>query len=305
MPKVSIVMPVYNGELYIKETLDSLLNQTFKDFELLIVNDASTDSTLEILNDYVLKDSRIKILDNEFQKGIVGGLNTAIKNSSGEYIARADADDIHKKDRLALQVEFLDKHKNVGIVGGGYAPFNQSGKIRDLYHPSSPIELAYKFIFNNYFVHPTVMFRKSIVEDVGVYSQVKAEDYELFSRVLQKYKGYNLHKILIDYREHSNNLSTTNAYPIKESVEKTSKDNFLFYFGDLKNYNILKRYILTNTISIRDILKVLKLNYKFIKVIKKNYKMPIYNRYLVEFFIKQHLNIFGIILYKIFKLKIK
>lgn len=115
MPKISVVMPAYNAEKYIGEAIESILNQTFKDFEFIIINDGSVDHTKEIIREY--NDPRIVLLENDKNRGIVLSLNKGLDAATGKYIARMDADDIALKNRFERQVEYLDEHKDIGVLG--------------------------------------------------------------------------------------------------------------------------------------------------------------------------------------------
>lgn len=117
LPLVSVLMPVYNSEKYIRDAIDSILNQTYRKFELLIIYDSSSDKTEEIVNNYKIKDDRIKVIKNELPGGIIGALNTGFKYSKGDYIARMDSDDISKPDRFECQLEYFETYKNIGLVG--------------------------------------------------------------------------------------------------------------------------------------------------------------------------------------------
>ena len=128
-PKVSVIMSVYNGEKYLKEAINSILNQTFKDYEFIIVNDASTDKSIKILEEYAKKDNRIGLIHNEKNIGLTRSLNKAIKSANGAYIARQDADDISLPPRLEEEVNFLDKHPTVGLVGSYAWMIDEKGKI--------------------------------------------------------------------------------------------------------------------------------------------------------------------------------
>lgn len=124
-PKVSVVMSVYNGEKYLPETIDSILNQTFKDFEFIIINDGSTDKTAKILTSY--DDPRIRIFNQE-NMGLTKSLNRAISLAKGEYIARMDADDISYPERLKKQVDYLNKNPDIGLVGSKYIRIDKRGR---------------------------------------------------------------------------------------------------------------------------------------------------------------------------------
>ena len=184
-PKISVIMPVYNGEKYLKESIKSILNQSFNDFELLIINDKSIDRTEEIIKECAGKDDRIRLIQNQNQKGLPGALNTGLAAARGYYIARMDQDDISQPYRLKMEYEFLETHPQICIVGGGYAPFNENGHRINIFHPASSIEIAWRFISNTYFCHPSVMFRREIIEDIGGYPDVGAEDFAFFSKIVR------------------------------------------------------------------------------------------------------------------------
>ena len=115
MPKVTVLMPVYNGSKYLKAAIDSILSQSFTDFEFLIINDGSTDDSVKIINSY--HDQRIKLIDNKINQGLVAVLNQGLKLAIGEYIARMDSDDFSTCNRLSQQVRFMDKHNDIGVLG--------------------------------------------------------------------------------------------------------------------------------------------------------------------------------------------
>ena len=127
-PKISVVMAVYNGERHLREAIDSILNQTFADFEFVIIDDASTDRSGRILQEYAGKDKRIVIIGNETNMGLSKSLNKGIRLTKGEYIARMDADDISFPDRFEKQVKFLDDHNDIGILGTHYLQMDIGGK---------------------------------------------------------------------------------------------------------------------------------------------------------------------------------
>jgi glycosyltransferase involved in cell wall biosynthesis len=200
-PKVSIVMPVFNGEAFLKQALLSILDQTFKNFELIIVDDASTDKTISILKNF--KDKRAKIIRNKENLGVSKSLNLGIKEAEGEYIARFDADDICKPDRLKKQVEFLDSHPEYVLVSSGAELINASGKIigKEDY-PSEDKQLRLNLYKRNSFVHPAAMYRKKAFEKVGGYRNIfnGAEDYDLWFRLMRLGKAFNFKEPLIQRR---------------------------------------------------------------------------------------------------------
>lgn len=211
-PKVSVIMSVYNGGKYLRGAIDSILNQTFKDFEFIIVNDGSTDNTEEILNTY--SDKRLKIITQE-KMGLAKSLNKAIKISKGKYIARMDADDLSLPKRLELQVAFLDKHKNVGLIGTAFSYINGDGKI--LLTVSMPADneiIQKRLLKENCFVHGSVMIGREVLEKVGYYREEFkcSQDYDLFLRIAKHYKVGNLKEVLYKWRLHKEAVTITRLW---------------------------------------------------------------------------------------------
>ena len=202
-PEISVIMSVYNGERYLREAIESILNQTFKDFEFIIIDDGSTDRTPEILREYAKKDERIKIITNPKNIGLTKSLNKAIKKAKGEYIARMDADDIAMPERLKKQIEFMEKNPEVGLLGTAYYEMNSKGEIvGDKLFPTSNKKLKKILIKYNPFFHASVMVRKEVFNRVGPYDKniPKAQDYELWFRIAQNYKIANLSSLLMKRR---------------------------------------------------------------------------------------------------------
>lgn len=282
-PQISVVMPIYNGEKYIKESIESILNQELKDFELIIINDGSTDRTEEIVKEYEEKDNRIKLIQNRNQKGLPGALNTGLAATRGCYIARADADDINRPYRLKMEYEFLEAHPQIHIIGGGYAPFNENGHRMNIFHPASSIEIAWKFISNTYFCHPSVMFRREIIKNIGDYPYVGAEDFAFFSKIVRKYRCANLKKILIQYREHQTNYSLTAKDRVRESVKNTFKENYLHYMGNLEYSEFFYRYQTENKLNIKNIFIINAINFHILNKIRQQYKISLFSSEYIGF----------------------
>jgi len=205
MPDVSVLMPVYNGERFLREAIDSILHQTYRDFELLILNDGSTDASLTIINSYT--DPRIRLIDNEQNRGLTATLNRGLEEASSDLIARQDADDLSSPNRLAKQVEFFKHHPDVALLGTqarfiderGYS----SGSI--LQRACSHDSIKWDLLFDNSFTHSSVMFRKRVVQgELGGYDETFSycQDYELWSRVATSHHVANLIESLVSYRIH-------------------------------------------------------------------------------------------------------
>lgn len=200
-------MSVYNGEKYLREAVDSILNQTFTDFEFIIINDGSTDGTREILESY--SDSRIRLFHQE-NIGLTKSLNKGLKSVLGEYIARQDADDISHRDRIDYQVSFLDKHMCIGLVGTNVAFIDQRGTIFSFWRPpTTHDDIRKQLLKGNSFCHGSVMFRKECLETVGYYREQfrYTQDYDLWFRISDKYEVANIERILYKFRRNSHTIS--------------------------------------------------------------------------------------------------
>jgi len=197
-PKISVIMSVYNGGKYLREAIESILNQTFTEFEFIIVNDGSTDNSREIIQSY--NDERIKIINNEENIGLPKSLNNALKAARGEYIARQDADDISLPNRFEEQIKYFEKHPEVMLLGTNAYIINESGKtIRKYICPSNPAESLFKL---NQLVHGSVMFKKEIIEKVGLYNELLryVQDYEFWARATKHYEVRSLNSVLYKKR---------------------------------------------------------------------------------------------------------
>ena len=207
MPRLSVIMGVYNVEnmIMIEKAINSILSQTFSDFDFIICNDGSNNETINYIKELAKKDNRIRILTNEKNFGLAYSLNKCIENSSSEYIARMDADDISKKDRLEKEIKFLDENDNYAVVACNANLIDETGKI---WGKRSNPEIVKKedFLFNSPVIHPTVIMRKKALEDVNYYrvskETMRTEDYDLWMRLYEKgYKIYTIQECLYYFRE--------------------------------------------------------------------------------------------------------
>ena len=210
MPKISVIMGVYNGEKTMRESIDSILAQTYTDWEFVICDDASSDNTLVILNEYKEKyPDKFVILHNEQNLMLSGSLNRCLAAASGEYIARMDDDDKSLPTRFAVEAGYLDEHPEYAVVGSWVQFFNSEGLgevIRKIPEPS-----VYDVPKVNPFFHPTIMMRKSAYDALKGYTSNertrRMEDVDLWYRFFAAgYKGYNIPEVLLHYRLDSNAL---------------------------------------------------------------------------------------------------
>ena len=207
-PLVSIVVSVYNSEEFLFESINSLLNQTFKDFELIIVNDCSTDDSLRIIEQLMLKDSRIILLNNQNNIGLTKSLNKAIKVSHGKYIARQDADDISYITRLEKQIDYLEKNSEVVLLGSKHIDIKNGKKQENSFITDEKINKDI-YLYNP-FAHSTAIFQKSIFIKIGLYdeSYVTSQDFDAWNRLAQVGKIAMLNKCLVERRIHENSISS-------------------------------------------------------------------------------------------------
>jgi len=203
-PAISVLMPVYNAEKFVREAIDSILNQTFTNFEFLIFNDGSTDSSGDIIKSY--KDERIRFFDYKKNTGYVKHLNEGLELSKGKYIARMDADDISLPTRFEKQIKILEFNNYNGLIGSSIEVIN-NGIIN---YPEFDSEIRAYMFLRSPFAHPTIMFRKQILTD----NQIKydnrympAEDYDLYYRMSAYTCFYNIPEPLLKYRYHDNQIS--------------------------------------------------------------------------------------------------
>lgn len=274
-PKISVVMPVYNGEQFLKEAVESVLKQTFNNFEFIIVNDASTDNSLKVINGYT--DKRIKLVSLEKKSGIAKALNYGISISAGKYIARMDSDDICLPDRLKLQAEYLDKNSEVGILGTNAYLIDAFGRnIGKSIKPSESYLLKWRAFAGFVIIHPAVMARTGIMQSYKYDENFqRSQDTELWSRLLFEagVKFYNLQEYLLKLRIHNNSSSKI----------RTTKHNNLSSTIIIKN---IKRYIFmskkeeeaiknmrNNSLCFRNVIVAIKLYWKLFACFCKREKL--------------------------------
>ena len=200
IPAISVLMPVYNGEAYLREAIDSILQQSFSDFEFLIIDDGSTDGSAAIITSF--SDPRIVFLQNGRNQGLVYTLNRGLQYARGIYVARMDQDDISHRERFQRQVTFMEENPAIGVCGAWMETIgDRVGQV--VQYDSEPEVIKCKLLFVTVLAHPTVVFRRSVLADFGLhYSEdyQHAEDYEFWIRLSQKTNISNLSEVLHKYR---------------------------------------------------------------------------------------------------------
>lgn len=299
LPLVSIIFASYNAEKYIEEAVDSIINQTYDNLEIIIVDDCSSDDTWKILEKYASKDNRIVLYRNQENSKLPFSLNFAIKKANGKYLARMDADDISLPIRIEEQVRFMETNEDIGICGTAVELFGENVKKYILNHPIEHAEMKTRLLFSVCFNHPTVMIRKSILKNnVLKYhlEYVNSQDYELWSRLCEITKMANINKVLLKYRIVNNSITvTTDKYKEalrykllkgvfrkvleKLNVENTEEENKLHFIIGL-NYRIKNADININNLETY-LKKILKANKN-----SNYFEQKYLTRYLTEKFIK-------------------
>jgi len=212
-PKISVLMPAYNAEKYIGDAIESILNQSFTDFEFIIIDDCSTDCTWEIIQEYAKKDERIVSVKNNENLKISKTLNRGIRLAKGKYIARMDADDWSYPDRLQKQIKYMDSNPQVGISGGSMEVCdNNLKKISSRTYNLKDEEIRKNIFRYSPFSHPLVIYRSDIIKNINYNTYLyDAEDYDLYFRIGLEGKFGNIKDNLLKLRVNSQSVSQTNA----------------------------------------------------------------------------------------------
>jgi len=208
-PRVSVIMAVYNGARYLTRAVESILTQTFADFEFVIVDDGSTDETPLILASF--QDPRIVLLTNERNLGLTKSLNIGIRASSGEFIARQDADDASLPDRLRRQAAYLDAHPTTALVGAGSRWVDENDSvIQEWRPPPDHTAIQQTLLWTNPFIHGSFLIRRCCLDDIGGYNEAQAfaQDTDLLYRISEPWDVDGLSDILYIHRRHGDSIST-------------------------------------------------------------------------------------------------
>ncbi len=208
VPRVSVLMPVFNGADYLAEAIESIFAQTLADWELVAVDDGSRDASRELLEDFAARDPRVRILASDVNTGIAAARNRGWRAARSEYIACLDADDVALPARFSQEVAFLDTHPTVAAVGGAAIRVDQNGqRLATVTCPTTSRAIRATLSRHNCIINPSVMLRRSALEEVGGYRFDHIEDYDLWLRLSERHDLGNLAEPMILYRLHSNQVS--------------------------------------------------------------------------------------------------
>lgn len=267
MAKVTVLMPTYNVAPYVQEAVESVLRQTFSDFELLVIDDCSTDGTLDVVREIV--DPRIRIVKNERNLGLADNLNRGLSLIETELVARMDGDDIAEPHWLKSEVEYLEAHPEIGICGGGFERFGTANTLVRM--PEKPDEIKVQMLRQCSIIVPT--FRMNLYKDYNLRYRsdaFPAEDYRFWADCLRVTKAYNIQDTLFHYRMHPSQICSSMVTKQQKKVNEV-RHYMLDLFGDNltaedRNY-FIEKFISTDIKDKAD----LRLHYEFIdKLVRIN-----------------------------------
>lgn len=239
MPKVSIVLPVYNGANHIGEAIDSILKQTYTDYELIIVNDCSTDNTLEIVNQYAVLDNRIRVYSNEKNMKLPATLNAGFEKAVGEYYTWTSDDNLYAPKALETMVNYLSEHMQVGMVYCGMNLIDGDGRFLGKFEGHKLENISSRNVIGACF-----LYTKKIAKEIGKYDETLflAEDYDYWLRIYRNSQIAYVDKVLYNYRIHEKSLTKTREYEVKDVALKIIFKNISYFLQELKTPQDINSY---------------------------------------------------------------
>ena len=226
-PLVTVLMPVFNAGVYLEEAINSILKQTFTDFEFLIINDGSTDNSLEIIKSF--DDKRINLINNEANLKLIKCLNLGLQKSKGEFIVRMDADDISLPTRIEKQINFLISNPEYGLLGSWFEDFGDNIKNQLVKYSSDDATIRIKHLYQTQISHPTAVIKKEIIDKYSLQfdsAQVHGEDYDFWVRMSQYCKMSNFPELLVRKRDHPKNITNHYSKSMSETCTKVKQLQF-------------------------------------------------------------------------------
>jgi glycosyltransferase involved in cell wall biosynthesis len=305
-PKISVLMPVYNGEKYIFYSIKSILDQSYKNFEFLIANDGSKDETLKIIKEFKKKDKRIKIINNNKNIGLTKSLNKLAKIAKGNFIARMDADDISHIERFSEQINWFKDNPKKILLGTSGIKIDEKGNIvrslnlKSLCHK----KILKKLTFNNFYLHSSTMFKKSLFLKVGGYRRFfkYAQDYDLWCRMSKYGLIGNLNKELVSIRFHSKSLSYKKKklqsfyaiiasclnYDNNLNLNSFNKKNFFYKIA--KNNNLSKHFRCLKFLYSNDLPMKYNINFFSLTNVEKLYLLTDIKFLIIKILKRKYIN---------------
>jgi glycosyltransferase involved in cell wall biosynthesis len=291
-PSVTVLMPVFNAQNYLRSAIESILKQSFRDFELLIIDDGSRDKSLQIVQRFAKEDKRVRIIRNTTHKGLVKTLNHGLKLAKAPLVARMDSDDIASSDRLRKQYQFLSQNPQFVAVGSNVELIDADGNfIRQWKYESNFKLLKWRNLLKSPLAHPAVMYRKKEVLGLGGYreSAIYYEDHDLWSRVIEKYPITNIQETLLQYRIHGNSITQKHKSEAKTNILPFLRRNIQNYLEmSLEDISLLKRPLDLGNLNFVSIYKKHKLMEKLAKAFIAKEKLNSFELSVIRGQIKQH-----------------
>jgi glycosyltransferase involved in cell wall biosynthesis len=304
-PLVSVVMPVYNGMPYLPDAVESILVQTFRDYELIIIDDCSTDGSYDYLKS--LTDDRILIKRISKNKGVTGALQEGMRYARGKYIARLDSDDVALPERLRIQIDFLQSHADVGLLGSSFYVIDENNAIvSSKRHALTDVEIRWRMFFKNPFFHSSILFRKEIVEKNQLgYVLKHGEDYDLWTKILDHARGFILSDPLIQYRVSEKSWTFTKGVEQADASSAIAIKQIKKYID--QDERILKDFVswvrgITDSSSSRQQMKALYL--KLVQIFIQRHDDEITTGFVLNslIFLRRRLGVRGLLNFDMFPL---
>lgn len=254
MPKISIILPVYNGSKYICESLDSIVNQTYEDWELIIVNDCSTDNTLSVVEEYMLRDERIKVITNDENQKLPKSLNIGFRLAKGEYLTWTSDDNMFYESALQTMVDYLDVKTEYSMVCTDYECINSKGKVINTVADFDELKLLYRNCVGACF-----LYRREVLDEIGEYdpSLFLIEDYDYWFRIVQSGRKIGrISEVLYKYRVHDMSLTSLQLNKVQLRLKEYQKSKIIYIIENLKSeekYLVDFYYGLCETWSLKEI----------------------------------------------------
>tara|TARA_B100000029_G_C17603450_1_gene966543 strand:+ start:4305 stop:5318 length:1014 start_codon:yes stop_codon:yes gene_type:complete len=246
-PEISVLMSVYNGEPFLRKSIESILSQTFTNFEFILIDDFSADNSSSIIKYYAQKDHRIKYIKNPKRFQLTRSLNVGLEIANGKYIARQDADDISLPNRLKSQLKFMKSNIKVGVLGTSAEYIDEKDKtILMSRRPTNQTFLKWKLLFGNPLIHSSIMFHTELVRSLGGYNPkyIRSQDYELWSKCSDLTGISQLPDILIKHRRHSKSIHGQNAseqFETSLKIMHSNIDKLLKTNVEIEHVRLLRR----------------------------------------------------------------
>lgn len=281
-------MPVYNTEKYVAEAIESILSQTFTDFEFIIVDDGSTDCTPEILDNYSKSDTRIRVIHNPVNRGPAACRNIGINNSHGDYIALMDADDISQPERLVTQAAYLDDHLNNYVVGCSVLKIDQTGKSTGLWKlPNRDKVIRWHILFRSsrIFCNPTLMLRREVFDRIGYFNEsiYSHDDLELWTRFFdhQKLQLTNLSQKLLHYRVHQNSITRVAGDEQNTGGRALRAKLISGFLGEPVNQDVVATYETPTALTRAESIKVITTWFSTYRKFIKNFRVNLFDALII------------------------